>query len=79
MEIKANSAACMNMCHMAMELGLSTCMIGMNDQKKMEEYFGIPEGHEARLVLAIGYSAETNPATNKIRKPLEDVCSFNQW
>lgn len=72
-------AACMNMCYMAMELGLSTCMIGMNDQKKMEEYFGIPEGHEARLVLAIGYSAETNPATNKIRKPLEEVCSFNQW
>lgn len=72
-------AACMNMCHMAMDLGLSTCILGMNDQKKMEEYFGIPAGHEARLVLAVGYSAETTPVSKKVRKPLEEVCSFNQW
>ena len=54
-------------------------MIGVNDQKKMEEYFGIPSGHEARLVLAIGYSAEEDKAPNKVRKPLEEVCSFNRW
>ena len=72
-------AACMNMCHEAMDLGLSTCMIGVNDQKKMEEYFGIPSGHEARLGLAIGYSAEEDKAPNKVRKPLEEVCSFNRW
>ena len=72
-------AACMNMCHEAFSLGLDTCMIGMNDQKKMEEYFGIPQGHEVRLVLAVGYSAETPGPVNKVRKSLEEVCSFNQW
>ena len=71
-------AACMNMCHEAFSLGLSTCMIGMNDQKKMEEYFGIPEGRTVRVVLAIGYAADDSPV-NKVRKPLEEVCSFNFW
>ena len=70
--------ACMNMCHEAYSLGLATCMIGMNDQAKMEKYFGIPAGHDARLVLAIGYAAENTPV-NKVRKPLEEVCSFNHW
>ena len=71
-------AACMNMCHMAMELGLSTCIVGMVDQKKMEQYFGIPSGHEVRMVLAVGYG-EKDGAAKKVRKPFEEICSFNQW
>ena len=71
--------ACMNMCYQAMELGLSTCMIGMNDQKKMEEYFGIPEGNSVRLVLAVGYPKAETPARDKIRKPFEEIVSFNKW
>ena len=71
-------AACMNMCHEAFSLGLSTCVIGMNDQAKMEKHFGIPQGNEARLVLAIGYAADETPV-KKIRKPLEEVCCFNEW
>ena len=72
-------AACMNMCHMAMELGLSTCIVGMNEQKKMEENLGIPEGKTVRLTLAVGYGIEVNPGFVKQRKPLEEVVSFNQW
>lgn len=71
--------ACMNMCHEAHSLGLATCMIGMNDQSKMEEYFGIPQGKDVRLVLAIGYAADSSATVNKVRKPLEEVCSFNHW
>ena len=71
-------AAAMNMCHQAMDLGLATCILGVNDQKKMERYFGIPSGHEARLVLAVGYSAEKQTA-KKVRKPLDEVCSLNHW
>jgi len=67
------------MCHEAMDLGLDTCILGLNDQAKMETHFGIPAGHEARLVLAIGYSAEKTPAPAKVRKPLEEICSFNHW
>ncbi len=70
----------LNMCYAAADLGISSCVIGMNDQKKMEEYFSIPEGHTVRLVLALGYTATPDAAPRqKIRKPLEEVCSFNQW
>ena len=47
-------------------------------QEKMEKYFGIPHGCEARVVLAVGYAADNSPV-KKIRKPLEEVCCFNEW
>ncbi len=71
--------ACLNMCYQATELGLSTCIIGVNDQKKMEKYFGIPEGHEVRMILAVGYAAKEGAPRNKIRKPIEEVLCFNRW
>lgn len=71
--------AALNMCYQALELGLSTCILGMNDQQKMEQYFGIPHGSEVRCILAVGYSAKTEPPRKKIRKPLEEICSFNHW
>ncbi len=71
--------AVMNMCYEAHELGLSTCIIGICDQAKMQQYFGIPEGHEVRMTLAIGYGKEQDGPRPKVRKSLEEVCSFNQW
>jgi nitroreductase len=71
-------AACMNMCHEAFSLGLGTCIIGVNEQSKMEKHFGIPHGSEARLVLAVGYATDPAPVP-KVRKPLEEVCCFNRW
>lgn len=71
--------AAMSMCYEAMQLGLSTCILGLNDQKKMEQHFGIPEGRTVRMVLAVGYSAEDAEPRAKVRKPLEEVCSFNHW
>jgi len=72
-------AAAMNMCHQAMDLGLDTCILGVNDQAKMEQHFGIPAGHTARLVIAVGYAALDAVFPPKVRKPLEEVCSFNHW
>ena len=71
--------AALNMCYQAMELGLSTCILGMNDQDKMEEYFGIPKGCAVRCILAVGYSAKEEAPRKKIRKPVEEICSFNHW
>ena len=72
-------AAAMNMCHQAMELGLGTCILGLNNQEKMSRYFGIPADCKARLVLAVGYSAEKNEAPIKMRMSIDEVCSFNHW
>ena len=71
-------AACMNMCHEAFSLGIDSCIIGMCDQRKMEEYFGIPSGCTVRMTLALGYAAGEAPFA-KVRKTLDEVCSFNQW
>lgn len=71
--------AVMNMCYEAMELGLSTCILGMNEQKKMEEAFHIPEGYDVRMVLAVGYPAKETEPRKKARKSFEEVCSFNSW
>ena len=71
--------ASLNMCYQAMELGLSTCIIGMVDQKKMQNHFGIPEGTEVRLVLAVGYPKENKEPRKKIRKPFDEVVCMNAW
>ncbi|MDO4491788.1 MAG: nitroreductase family protein [Lachnospiraceae bacterium] len=71
--------AVMNMCYEAMELGLATCILGMNDQKKMEEYFNIPEGNEVRMILAVGHPKKETEPRDKVRKAFDEVCSFNQW
>lgn len=71
--------ASLNMCYQAMELGISTCILGMIDQKKMQKHFGIPEGEEVRLVLAVGYSKEEKAPRTKMRKAFDDVVCFNGW
>ena len=71
-------AAAMNMCHQAMELGLDTCILGINHQEKMEQCLGIPAGHAVRLLVAVGYGAQEK-VLPKVRKSLEEVCSFNHW
>ena len=71
-------AACMNMCHEADSLGIANCIIGMNDQEKMEKYFDIPKECAVRLVLALGYS-DSDKKITKIRKDFDEVCSFNHW
>ena len=35
--------------------------------------------YQALLVLAVGYSAEAKAPRKKIRKPIEEICSFNHW
>lgn len=71
--------ASLNMAYQALELGLDTCMIGMIDQKKMQASFGVPEGDEVRLALAVGYKKEGKELRKKMRKPFEEVVSFNSW
>ena len=71
--------ASLNMCYQAMELGLSTCIVGMVDHDKMEHLFGIPKDQVVRIVLAVGYSKEKRVPRAKVRKPFEEVVCFNEW
>ena len=71
--------ASLNMCYQAMELGLSTCILGLIDQKKMQMHFGIEENTVVRLIVAVGYSKENSNARPKVRKSFEEVVCFNEW
>lgn len=71
--------ACLNMCYQAMELGLSTCVLGLSDPEKMRTHFGIPEDQRVYVTLAVGYNRENAPVRPKIRKDLDDVVCINEW
>lgn len=58
-------------CLQAADSGLGTCIIGMVEEEKIREYFGIED--KVRLVIATGYSADESPRS-KIRKSLSEVC-----
>lgn len=71
--------ASLNMCYQAMELGLSTCILGLISQEKAHAFFNIPEEFEVRLTLAVGYSKENALPRPKVRKTLDEVVCVNEW
>ncbi len=71
--------ACLNMCYRATELGLSTCIIGITNERKMKALFGIPDPSRVRFVLAIGYAKEETKPRKKERKDIDEVVCFNLY
>lgn len=66
-------------CLQATELGLGTCMIGWFDEKKIQQLLKIPEKRKIGLVITLGYPPEDYKHRKKIRKPLNEICGFNQY
>ncbi|MCL2507622.1 MAG: nitroreductase family protein [Oscillospiraceae bacterium] len=64
-----------HLCYAAAEQGLSTCILGWFDEKKLIRQFFLPEKTNIRLVIAIGYSAD-EAAREKKRKELEEVFDY---
>lgn len=56
----------------ATELGLSTCIIGWINNKKLAMLLDLPHPEKIMLVVAIGYSATDTPRTKK-RKDLNEI------
>jgi nitroreductase len=67
--------SCSQFCYAATEQGLSTCIIGWHNEKKIQELFGIPKTSRVRLILAVGYAAD-DKLREKRRKPIEDVIQY---
>ena len=69
----------LNMCYQALELGLSTCILGLVDQQKMQTLFNIPKDQKVPLALAVGYAKTEKDPRPKVRKPFDEVVCFNEW
>lgn len=64
-------------CLQAAELGLGTCMMGWFNEKKVKNLLKIPKNKRLALVISIGYP--NGKHREKIRKPMEEICTFNRY
>jgi len=60
---------------MATDLGLGSCIIGWFDEDRIKDVLKIEKKRRVRLVIAIGYSADT-ALRPKVRKSLEKTSFF---
>lgn len=66
-----------NFCLQAAELGLGTCIMGWFDEKKVKDVLGVPRGRRVQLLIALGHPDA--PTRSKVRKPLEEMSSWNEY
>ncbi len=66
-------------CLQATELGLGTCMIGWFDEKRVKKILNIPPSKHVGLLITLGYPEDGYPLRPKIRKPFEQIASFNTY
>ena len=70
--------ACATLCYAACDKGISTCIMGAFDEKKIKQLLNIPEDIKVRLVVSLGY-AKDETVKNKSRKQYEEIVSINKW
>ncbi|MBT3382772.1 MAG: NAD(P)H nitroreductase [Prolixibacteraceae bacterium] len=66
-------------CLQATELGLGTCMLGWFNEKKIKHLLNIPKKKRIGLVITLGYFPDDYKHRKKIRKPAENMSSFNSY
>ncbi len=66
-------------CLQAAELGLGTCMMGWFNEKKIKKILSIPSKKRIGLVITLGYAPDDYKQRQKIRKPTQDMSSFNAY
>jgi nitroreductase len=64
-------------CLQATDLGLGTCIIGWFNGKKVRKVLQIDRGKRVLLLISLGYSE--SQTRMKIRKPLEEISSWNKY
>lgn len=64
-------------CLQAAEKGLGTCILGWFDEKKVAGILGVPGNKRIPLLVTMGYP--DCEIRKKIRKPLEEISSWNSY
>ncbi|MFH1298180.1 MAG: nitroreductase family protein [Bacteroidota bacterium] len=65
-------------CLQATSEGLGSCMMGWFDENKVKELLGIPMKKRAELIISLGYPLD-DKLRKKIRKPVEEMRSYNKY
>jgi nitroreductase len=65
-------------CLQAASENLGTCIIGWFDEPAVKKLLGIPARKRAELIITLGYPAK-HETRKKIRKPVEEICSYNRY
>jgi len=65
-------------CLQATAEGLGTCILGWFNENKVKKLLGIPRHKRAELIICAGYPAD-DKIREKIRKPLEEISSWNKY
>ncbi|TCK92685.1 nitroreductase [Natranaerovirga hydrolytica] len=64
-----------HICLAATELGMSTCMLGWFNEKKIKELLNISVSKRVRLVISVGYATNQEVKPKK-RKDLSQILTF---
>ena len=64
-------------CLQAADLGLGTCIMGWFDEKRIARLLDVPRGKRIPLIISLGYPE--NPTRRKVRKPVEEMSSWNSY
>lgn len=67
--------AATHICYEATAQGLSTCILGMFDDKKIIKALSMPKNKKIKLVIAVGYP-EKDTLRNKVRKSFDEIAKF---
>jgi nitroreductase len=70
--------AAAHFCLQAASEGLGTCILGWFDEPAVKKVLDIPKRKRAELIITVGYPAK-EVIREKIRKPLEEVVSYNKY
>ena len=65
-------------CLQAAAEGLSTCIIGWFDEKKIKDLLNIPKSLRLELIILVGYPP-TDEIRKKKRKETSEILSFNSY
>lgn len=71
--------AAAHFCLQATELGLGTCILGWFDEKQIRKLLQIPKSKKIGLLITLGYAPDDYKLRKKIRKSVDEICSFNTY
>lgn len=63
-------------CLQAADLGLGTCIIGWFDENEVKKILGV-RNRRIPLLISVGYP--DSPTREKVRKPLDEMSSWNEY